>query len=88
MFFFFLFFGVISLVVTRKHYLMSLLSLEFIFLSLFLLNLYYLNFYDFEYFYCIMFLIFGVCDGVLGLSLLVFMVRSLGNDYIDFFSLC
>nr|UBS94013.1 NADH dehydrogenase subunit 4L [Oliarus cf. filicicola HI01081] len=87
-FFFFFFFGLIALFLVRKHYLMSLLSMELIFLSLFLFNMYYLSFYNFEYFYCILFLIFGVCDGSLGLTLLVYLVRKMGGDYVDSFNLC
>nr|ARH53853.1 NADH dehydrogenase subunit 4L [Elodes minuta] len=69
----------------RKHLLLMLLSLEFIVLSLYMIIFYFLSMYDFEYFFCLMFLIFSVCEGVLGLSLLVLMIRSHGNDFINSF---
>nr|AYR05337.1 NADH dehydrogenase subunit 4L [Coleoptera sp. ACP-2013] len=70
----------------RKHLLLMLLSLEFIVLSLYMLIFCYLSLFDFEYFFSLMFLVFSVCEGVLGLSLLVFMIRSHGNDYFQVLS--
>nr|WOW98979.1 NADH dehydrogenase subunit 4L [Cixiidae sp.] len=89
-FFFFLLFmvGLLTLFMVRKHYLMSLLSLELIFLSVFLFMTLFLSNFNYEFFFCIMFLVVGVCDGVLGLSLLVYIVRKFGSDYVDSFSLC
>nr|WOW98953.1 NADH dehydrogenase subunit 4L [Borysthenes sp. 1 WQW-2023a] len=82
-FFLFFFSGVLTLFFVRSHFLMSLLSLELIFLSLYLFVFSYLNFFFFEYVFGVFFLIVGVCDGVLGLSILVYLVRSVGNDYLD-----
>lgn len=65
----------------RKHLLLMLLRLEFIVLSLYILIFFYLSLYDFEYFFCLIFLTFSVCEGVLGLSLLVSLIRTHGNDY-------
>nr|WOW98992.1 NADH dehydrogenase subunit 4L [Cixiini sp.] len=87
-FFFYFIMGIVTLILVRKHYLLSLLSLELIFLSVFLFMVYFLNGFNYEYFFCILFLVLGVCDGVLGLSLLVFVVRKFGSDYLDSFSLC
>nr|AOY39379.1 NADH dehydrogenase subunit 4L [Psephenidae sp. BMNH 842687] len=69
----------------RKHLLLMLLSLELIVLSLYMIIFFYLSMYDFEYFFMLMFLTFSVCEGVLGLSLLVSLIRTNGNDY--FYSL-
>lgn len=63
-----------------KYLLINLLSLEFIILSLFI-NLYLnLIIFNFEIFYLILLLRFMVCEGVLGLSLLIRLIRKLGNS--------
>nr|AVN67599.1 NADH dehydrogenase subunit 4L [Anallacta methanoides] len=71
----------------RKHLLVTLLSLEFIVLVLYLLLYFYLNLFNYELFFTMIFLTFSVCEGSLGLSILVSMIRSHGNDYIQMFSL-
>nr|YP_010620937.1 NADH dehydrogenase subunit 4L [Bundoksia longissima]WAX39268.1 NADH dehydrogenase subunit 4L [Bundoksia longissima] len=65
----------------RKHLLVMLLSLEFIVLVLFLMLCIYLNSFNYELFFSMIFLTFSVCEGALGLSILVSMIRSYGNDY-------
>nr|YP_004222198.1 NADH dehydrogenase subunit 4L [Apochrysa matsumurae]BAJ61143.1 NADH dehydrogenase subunit 4L [Apochrysa matsumurae] len=78
--------GVIVYVLKRKHLLSTLLSLEFIVLSLFyLLFMMYMN-YNYEYYFSMIFLVFSVCEGALGLSLLVTMIRTHGNDYFQTFN--
>nr|YP_009687564.1 NADH dehydrogenase subunit 4L [Limonia phragmitidis]QDX14946.1 NADH dehydrogenase subunit 4L [Limonia phragmitidis] len=78
--------GVMMFVFNCKHLLIMLLSLEFIVLSLFLFMLIYLNLYNYESFFSMMFLTFCVCEGALGLSILVSMIRTHGNDYFNSFS--
>nr|AVN68202.1 NADH dehydrogenase subunit 4L [Melanozosteria sp. Cairns, Australia] len=65
----------------RKHLLVTLLSLEFIVLILFLMLYNYLNEFNYELYFSMVFLTFSVCEGALGLSILVSMIRSYGNDY-------
>nr|YP_009515618.1 NADH dehydrogenase subunit 4L [Dnopherula yuanmowensis]YP_009740949.1 NADH dehydrogenase subunit 4L [Omocestus viridulus]QOL00864.1 NADH dehydrogenase subunit 4L [Notostaurus albicornis albicornis]QOL01033.1 NADH dehydrogenase subunit 4L [Omocestus petraeus]AST09101.1 NADH dehydrogenase subunit 4L [Dnopherula yuanmowensis]QID03963.1 NADH dehydrogenase subunit 4L [Omocestus viridulus] len=74
----------------RKHLLMVLLSLEYIVLSLFLLIIVFFIEFDYDYFFPVIFLVFSVCEGALGLSILVSMIRSHGNDFFNSFgfSLC
>nr|YP_010728446.1 NADH dehydrogenase subunit 4L [Sergentia baueri]WEF49674.1 NADH dehydrogenase subunit 4L [Sergentia baueri] len=82
MFFFIMFFmGVISFIFSYKHLLNMLLSLEFMVLCLFIFLFFYLNFLNFEQYFSMFFLVFSVCEGVLGLSILVAMIRSHGSDY-------
>nr|APX40092.1 NADH dehydrogenase subunit 4L [Chaetocnema obesa] len=82
----FYFLGTLSFALNRKHLLLMLLSLEFIVVSLYL-NLYiYMGMMNYEYFFLMIFLIMSVCEGVLGLSLLILMVRIHGNDYLLTFS--
>uniref|UniRef100_A0AAU7YTT1 NADH-ubiquinone oxidoreductase chain 4L n=1 Tax=Conchapelopia togamaculosa TaxID=3154050 RepID=A0AAU7YTT1_9DIPT len=84
----FLFFsGVMVFVSNRKHLLSTLLSLEFIVLGLFLFLFMYLNMLNYEGFFSMMFLTFSVCEGALGLSILVSMIRTHGNDYFNSFSI-
>nr|APX55740.1 NADH dehydrogenase subunit 4L [Sinopodisma pieli] len=71
----------------RKHLLMVLLSLEYIVLSLFMLIVIFLIEFDYDYFFPIIFLVFSCCEGALGLSILVSMIRSHGNDFLNSFSL-
>nr|QWZ46371.1 NADH dehydrogenase subunit 4L [Pelecyphorus foveolatus] len=71
----------------RKHLLLMLLSLEFIVLSIYMMMYIYLSFFNNEYFFSMIFLTFSVCEGVLGLSILVSLIRSHGNDYFQSFSL-
>nr|APX39677.1 NADH dehydrogenase subunit 4L [Chaetocnema depressa] len=84
--FFIMFMGMLSFILNRKHLLLMLLSLEFIVISLYL-NLYiYLMTMMYEFYFLLIFLTISVCEGVLGLSLLILMVRIHGNDYILTFS--
>nr|YP_010414758.1 NADH dehydrogenase subunit 4L [Hybos grossipes]URT60158.1 NADH dehydrogenase subunit 4L [Hybos grossipes] len=79
--------GILMFVSNRKHLLSMLLSLEFIVLTLFLVLFIYLNYMDYEGIFSMMFLTFSVCEGALGLSILVSMIRSYGNDYFQSFSI-
>nr|YP_010471473.1 NADH dehydrogenase subunit 4L [Brillia brevicornis]UVG40812.1 NADH dehydrogenase subunit 4L [Brillia brevicornis] len=79
--------GVIVFVSNRKHLLSVLLSLEFIVLSLFIFFFIFLSYLNYEFYFSLMFLVFSVCEGALGLSILVSMIRTHGNDYFNSFSL-
>nr|QOV03320.1 NADH dehydrogenase subunit 4L [Orectochilus villosus] len=65
----------------RKHLLLMLLSMEYIILSLYSLLFIYLSMYMLEYYFGLFYLIFCVCESVLGLSLLISLIRTHGNDY-------
>nr|YP_010140074.1 NADH dehydrogenase subunit 4L [Nacolus tuberculatus]QQK57727.1 NADH dehydrogenase subunit 4L [Nacolus tuberculatus] len=81
-FFYFFLSGFISLMLVRKHVLLCLLSIEYMVISLmFIFSLYCLMLSSF-YLY-IFFMTFCVCEGSLGLSILVFMIRFHGNDYLN-----
>nr|QNV11652.1 NADH dehydrogenase subunit 4L [Coenosia mollicula] len=79
--------GVFTFVSNRKHLLSMLLSLEYIVLSLFFMLFIYLNMLNYEFFFMLMFLVFSVCEGALGLSILVSMIRTHGNDYFQSFNI-
>nr|YP_010586169.1 NADH dehydrogenase subunit 4L [Eubasilissa sinensis]UZZ43931.1 NADH dehydrogenase subunit 4L [Eubasilissa sinensis] len=70
----------------RKHLLIILLSLEFIMLNLFfLIYLYTISLGNSMYF-MVLFMVLSVCEGVLGISILMYMIRIFGNDYVRIFS--
>ncbi|WPN85966.1 NADH dehydrogenase subunit 4L (mitochondrion) [Culicoides brevitarsis] len=71
----------------HKHLLMTLISLEMIVLIIYGMMFICLNFMNFEYFYSMMFLTFSVCEGSLGLSILVALIRTHGNDYFQTFNI-
>nr|YP_010177766.1 NADH dehydrogenase subunit 4L [Meleonoma mirabilis]QST15493.1 NADH dehydrogenase subunit 4L [Meleonoma mirabilis] len=71
----------------HKHLLIVLLSLEFIVLSIFFFFLMYLNYMENDMYMLMVFLVFSVCEGALGLSILVSMIRTHGNDYFQSFNL-
>lgn len=81
------FIGLIAFISRRKHLLSILLSLEFIVLSLFFLLFLFLNLLNFEVYFSMIFLTFRVCEGALGVSILVSIIRTHGNDYFNSFSL-
>nr|YP_010710284.1 NADH dehydrogenase subunit 4L [Dyscolus orthomus]WCS91731.1 NADH dehydrogenase subunit 4L [Dyscolus orthomus] len=84
--FMFMFFtGMMVFSSKRKHLLLMLLSLEFIILSLYMLMFIYLSMFSYEYYFSMLFLTFCVCESVLGLSILVSLIRTHGNDF--FFSM-
>nr|YP_009024434.1 NADH dehydrogenase subunit 4L [Luehdorfia taibai]YP_010890272.1 NADH dehydrogenase subunit 4L [Luehdorfia chinensis huashanensis]QYB20508.1 NADH dehydrogenase subunit 4L [Luehdorfia chinensis]AGQ18550.1 NADH dehydrogenase subunit 4L [Luehdorfia taibai]WJJ80173.1 NADH dehydrogenase subunit 4L [Luehdorfia chinensis huashanensis]WJL98128.1 NADH dehydrogenase subunit 4L [Luehdorfia chinensis] len=71
----------------HKHLLVVLLSLEFIVLSIFFFLVIYLSYIEYDMYMLMIFLLFSVCEGALGLSILVSMIRTHGNDYFQSFSL-
>nr|ANJ70440.1 NADH dehydrogenase subunit 4L [Helochares sp. BMNH1425100] len=78
--------GILSFCLNRKHLLMMLLNLEFIILSLYFNMFLYLAFYDYEFYFSMIFLTVSVCEGALGISILVSLIRTHGNDYFQTFN--
>nr|YP_010531329.1 NADH dehydrogenase subunit 4L [Processina sexmaculata]UXX17588.1 NADH dehydrogenase subunit 4L [Processina sexmaculata] len=72
-----------SLIMIRKHILLCLMSLEFVVLSILLVILVFCNFLNYSFYIYVFFMTFYVCEGVLGLSVLVSMIRYHGNDYLS-----
>nr|YP_010472706.1 NADH dehydrogenase subunit 4L [Marumba saishiuana]UAT98114.1 NADH dehydrogenase subunit 4L [Marumba saishiuana]UVH65834.1 NADH dehydrogenase subunit 4L [Marumba saishiuana]WMQ52883.1 NADH dehydrogenase subunit 4L [Marumba saishiuana] len=81
------FIGNLIFVSKNKHLLIILLSLEFIVLSIFFFLLMFLMMVDNDMYMLMVFLVFSVCEGSLGLSILVSMIRTHGNDYFQSFNL-
>nr|YP_010757435.1 NADH dehydrogenase subunit 4L [Leofa pulchella]WEU77778.1 NADH dehydrogenase subunit 4L [Leofa pulchella] len=74
--------SLMSLLIIRKHVFMCLISLEFIVISLLMISVYYLLMFSSSYYIMILMMVFFVCEGVLGLSVLVSLIRCYGNDYL------
>nr|YP_009642128.1 NADH dehydrogenase subunit 4L [Austruca lactea]QBZ78061.1 NADH dehydrogenase subunit 4L [Austruca lactea]QFG40138.1 NADH dehydrogenase subunit 4L [Austruca lactea] len=81
-----IFCGLWSFISYHKHLLNSLLSLEFMMLGIFWLLSISMSMVGSEIYVGLFFLTLAVCEGALGLSLLVLIVRSHGNDYFKSFS--
>nr|UBQ33993.1 NADH dehydrogenase subunit 4L [Plerochila australis] len=75
--------GFIVMFSLRMHLLLTLISMEFLMITLFMIM--YLNFTVFgvELYFLMIFLIMLVCEGSLGLSMLVSLIRSHGSDMIN-----
>lgn len=73
--------GLWSFVSFRKHLLRTLLRLEFIILGVFFLMRVRISSTGGEVYFTLFFLALAACEGALGLSLLVSIVRRQGNDY-------
>jgi NADH-ubiquinone oxidoreductase chain 4L len=65
---------------SRKRLLITLLRLEFVVLVLYFYIYFYLCNFNYSLFFVVYFLVFSVCEGSLGLSILVSMIRSHGNE--------
>nr|ALO70285.1 NADH deshydrogenase subunit 4L [Aloconota currax] len=79
--------GLLVFCMKRKHLLLMLLSLEFIILSLYFNMFIYVSNFSFESYFCMVFLTMSVCEGALGLAILVSIIRTHGNDYFQTFSI-
>nr|AXS66017.1 NADH dehydrogenase subunit 4L [Coleoptera sp. 22 KM-2017] len=75
--------GLFSFGYKNMHFLLMLLSLEFLAMVIFFGLVFLVWNLDGEMYVLVYYLIFCVCEGSLGLSILVCMVRSFGNDYVS-----
>nr|QJD07221.1 NADH dehydrogenase subunit 4L [Ghauriana sinensis] len=75
--------SMMSLILIRKHILMCLMSFEFIVISLLLISMNYCLNFNYSMYIYLMMMTFYVCEGVMGLGILVRMIRSHGNDYLN-----
>nr|ARH53904.1 NADH dehydrogenase subunit 4L [Lampyris noctiluca] len=87
LFYFMYFIGLVVFCLKCKHLLLMLLSLEFIVLSLYFGLYMVVSLFSYEYNFMMIFLTMSVCEGALGLSILVSMIRSFGNDYFQSFNI-
>nr|YP_009231712.1 NADH dehydrogenase subunit 4L [Moloha majora]ALZ50230.1 NADH dehydrogenase subunit 4L [Moloha majora] len=78
--------GLFSFISYHKHLLNSLLSLEFMMLGIFWFMNFYISSVGNEIYFVLFFLTLIAWEGVLGLSLLIYIVRSYGNDCFSSFN--
>nr|AHX97831.1 NADH dehydrogenase subunit 4L [Pseudognaptodon sp. QL-2014] len=70
-----------------KHILLTLISLEFMMINM-LMNLYMILInVNMNFFFITMFINIVICEGILGLSIMVYMIRNSGNDYMNLLNL-
>nr|QXG83126.1 NADH dehydrogenase subunit 4L [Ctenocephalides felis felis] len=79
--------GLMKFSFNKKNLLLSLLILEYKALIMFLIFYFCFNYMMFENYFCNFYIVFTVCEGVLGLSILVAMIRTHGNDYFKSFNM-
>nr|AML26746.1 NADH dehydrogenase subunit 4L [Histeridae sp. BMNH 1274745] len=79
--------GIISFSLKRKHLLLMLLSLEMVVISLYLGLMVFLCSFNHEFYFSMIFLTMSVCEGSLGLSILVSLIRTHGSDVFSSFNL-
>nr|YP_010989191.1 NADH dehydrogenase subunit 4L [Forcipomyia pulchrithorax]WOR86776.1 NADH dehydrogenase subunit 4L [Forcipomyia pulchrithorax] len=80
-------FSLMVFISRRKHLLVTLISLEFIVLVLYLYMYNFLCLMSYEYYFSMVFLTFSVCEGALGLSILVSLIRTHGTDYFQSYNI-
>nr|YP_008757920.1 NADH dehydrogenase subunit 4L [Junonia orithya]AGS43938.1 NADH dehydrogenase subunit 4L [Junonia orithya] len=80
-------FGNMILVPKHKHLLIVLLSLEFMVLSIFFFLMMYLMMLNYNIPMLMVFLVFPVWEGPLGLPILFPMIPPPGNDYFQKYNL-
>jgi len=78
------FYGIWTFSSSRKHLFITLLRLECVVLVLYFYIYFYLCSFNCSLFFVVYFLFF--CEGSLGLSIWVSMIRSHGNDYFQSYS--
>lgn len=82
-----IFCGIWGFITYNKHILNSLLRLEFIILGVFWLIRIQLTLVGREIYFSLFFLTLAACEGSLGLTMLILVVRSHGNDVFSRFNL-
>nr|SBT96174.1 ND4L [Hyalella lucifugax] len=78
--------GLYAFISNHSHLLNSLLSLEMMSVTIYFLISVVFTSLGLELFYLLFFLVMIVCEGVLGLSLLISLVHSHGEDYFKLFN--
>nr|WGL40327.1 NADH dehydrogenase subunit 4L [Tomicus brevipilosus] len=74
--------GLLVYVLKYSHFLLMLISLEFMVASLYVFIFFYCSQFSYEYFILLFYLTFSVCESSLGFSLLVMLIRAYGSDMI------
>ena len=84
---FILFLGFLNFMYKSKQFILLLLRLELILILVYFTLRGSFLVIGFDLCFCIYYLILGVCERCLGLSLLIYTIRSFGEDYVKDFNL-
>nr|YP_009373438.1 NADH dehydrogenase subunit 4L [Mutela dubia]AQT38521.1 NADH dehydrogenase subunit 4L [Mutela dubia] len=79
--------GICCMCSQRKSLFGLLLGMEVFTLAVYVMVLDFFNYLGGSANMCLVFLVFGVCEAALGLSVLVFLVRLSGSEYVSSSSL-
>nr|AZL93305.1 NADH dehydrogenase subunit 4L [Hypsicera sp. ZJUH_2016019] len=79
--------SIFILIYYKSHMLLMIISLEFIMMSVFFNMFVIYDYLEIKLNNLIIFMSLVVCEGGLGLSLVVLMVRIYGNDYLNSLSI-
>nr|NP_542492.1 NADH dehydrogenase subunit 4L [Thyropygus sp. DVL-2001]AAL18226.1 NADH dehydrogenase subunit 4L [Thyropygus sp. DVL-2001] len=79
--------GFFAFISARKHTLNMLLSLEFIMLGLVVGMVSLFSEIEVESYFILYFLTFAACEGALGLSIVVALIRTHGSDFFYSFNI-
>nr|YP_009441873.1 NADH dehydrogenase subunit 4L [Xylosandrus morigerus]AOY40042.1 NADH dehydrogenase subunit 4L [Xylosandrus morigerus] len=77
--------GLVSYILSNKHFLVMLVSLEVMVLSVYMLMFFYFVQFSSESLLNMVYLSMSVCEGALGLALLVVLIRTHGMDMVMIF---
>jgi NADH:ubiquinone oxidoreductase subunit K len=75
--------GLTSFVILRNHFISTLLSLEFASLRLYLIIFILVTSSPAETYISLAYLALAACEGALGLSILVAIIKHRGNDFLS-----
>nr|YP_009441834.1 NADH dehydrogenase subunit 4L [Xylosandrus germanus]AOY39587.1 NADH dehydrogenase subunit 4L [Xylosandrus germanus] len=77
--------GLVSYILSNKHFLLMLVSLEVMVLSVYMTMFFYFVQFSSESLLSMIYLSMSVCEGALGLALLVILIRTHGMDMVMVF---
>nr|AHA52472.1 NADH dehydrogenase subunit 4L [Therophilus festivus] len=80
-------FSILIFTLFYKHILLTLISLEFIMINLMMIIYYILLNFNMNMIFIFIFFTISVCESVIGLSLLILLIRYMGNDYMKIMNL-
>nr|UZT27008.1 NADH dehydrogenase subunit 4L [Xylosandrus sp.] len=77
--------GLVSYILSNKHFLLMLISLEVMVLAVYMTLFFYFVQFGSESLLNMIYLSMSVCEGALGLALLVILIRTHGMDMVMIF---
>lgn len=80
-------FGLVTFCFKHHHLLLTLLRLEYLVLYVYLMMILFISNVFGDLYLILIFMTFSVCEGVLGLSVLITLIRRYGNDQVNCLSM-